>query len=381
MDDASGNRGAHVAVTEFTGEFDGNNDTDAADGGPYSISNLSIDVEGISGDHSTGGNSGNYHIGLFGKLGGGGTIRNLTLKNASVNHDSSATTDPNTPKTARVGAVVGEAVGDVEFVTVSGSVSGNSSNTSYDPNFLPGFHSGSLALGGVVGELSPNEHQHRQRPRQRFHRVRRLQRAVHPGQRGRSSSARSTAARYWPPTPPEPLTRAPPFPARTCTPAGLWAAFTAHSPPTHPRRPPWSTTTPTGAVSASGGSPVAGGLVGRQEGNIKYSYSIGVPSTTSGGGLVGSRGSGATTDSYWDTQTSGITSTGQGTGKTTSQLQTPTGYTGIYANWSQDLDPDTSGTQDAWYFGTTTDYAVHQVRLRGGLHAAPDAADVLVGSI
>ena len=30
--------------------------------------------------------------------------------------------------------------------------------------------------------------------------------------------------------------------------------------------------------------------------------------------------------------------TGQGTAKTTSELQAPTGYTGIYANWNLNLD-------------------------------------------
>ena len=75
----------------------------------------------------------------------------------------------------------------------------------------------------------------------------------------------------------------------------------------------------------------AGGLVGVQDANITASFSTGAPTATgdgtkAAGGLVGNNNSGTTTDSYWDTDTSGITTTGAGTGKTTSELQTPTAY-------------------------------------------------------
>ena len=105
---------------------------------------------------------------------------------------------------------------------------------------------------------------------------------------------------------------------------------------------------------------------------------------------------GSITASYWDTETSEI-AVGAGTddennnrgidprnlqadppefgeteqdgvdGKTTSELQTPTGYMGIYETWddSPDLDLDgDSSTGDAngkdapWYFGTASDYPV-----------------------
>ena len=56
------------------------------------------------------------------------------------------------------------------------------------------------------------------------------------------------------------------------------------------------------------------------------------------------------TNSYWDTQTSGWSSTvGGGTGYTTTQLKAPTGYNGIYSDWNLDLDGD--GTPDRpWRF-------------------------------
>ena len=50
------------------------------------------------------------------------------------------------------------------------------------------------------------------------------------------------------------------------------------------------------------------------------------------------------TASYWDTETSGQTAgVGDGDaagaqGRTTAQLQSPIGYTGIYSTWDEDLD-------------------------------------------
>ena len=117
----------------------------------------------------------------------------------------------------------------------------------------------------------------------------------------------------------------------------------------------------------------AGGLVAHQDGgNITASYSTGAPTmdkdgATTGvterkGGLVGYYTSGTTTDGYWDTGLSGITATGQGTGKTASQLTTPrqygTGATDIYKDWDIDLNSVTTGTQDGWNFGTTSQYPV-----------------------
>ena len=48
------------------------------------------------------------------------------------------------------------------------------------------------------------------------------------------------------------------------------------------------------------------------------------------------------TNSYWDTETSGQSSRAGGTGQTTTELQSPTGYTGIYENWNIDVDRDSS---------------------------------------
>ena len=113
----------------------------------------------------------------------------------------------------------------------------------------------------------------------------------------------------------------------------------------------------TGRVS---GVTEAGGLVGNNQtdGEIQASYATGpVSAASNAGGLVGLN-DGAITHSYWDTQTSGQT-TGSG-GRTTSQLKSPTGYSGIYSNWNLDLDRD--GTADSpWHFGTGSQYPVLSV--------------------
>ena len=117
----------------------------------------------------------------------------------------------------------------------------------------------------------------------------------------------------------------------------------------------------TGLVS---GVTEAGGLVGNNQtdGEISSSYATGrVTGASNAGGLVGLN-DGEVTNSYWDTSTSGHTS-GSG-GRTTSQLQSPTGYSGIYGNWNLDLDGD--DTNDSpWHFGTGSQYPVLSVDVDG----------------
>ena len=118
------------------------------------------------------------------------------------------------------------------------------------------------------------------------------------------------------------------------------------------------------AASVADGSNT-GGLVGSNfVGTIIASYSIGSVSDYDGvggfvevGGLVGSNlaDRGTARDSYWDTQTSGQSESAGGKGKTTSELQSPTGYTGIYENWNVDLDDDGVG-DDLWDFGNASQY-------------------------
>ena len=129
-----------------------------------------------------------------------------------------------------------------------------------------------------------------------------------------------------------------------------------------------------GAVTGTGSWPYVGGLVGLHNGgSIAASYATGWV-TGSGsvvGGLVGRNDGGISSDSYWDTATSGQVTSPGGVGKTTAELQTPTGYTGIYASWNLDLDNSdgdgdaTNGGDDPWDFGTASDYPVVRLDFDG----------------
>ena len=115
------------------------------------------------------------------------------------------------------------------------------------------------------------------------------------------------------------------------------------------------------------GASLTGGLVGyRYDGSVTNSYATGRVNRSSGtatsiGGLIGDSravASGTVSNSYWDTSTSGQSTSAGGSGvvgKTTRQLQTPTGYTGIYANWNTNLDGVT-GNDDPWAFGNKMQY-------------------------
>ena len=122
---------------------------------------------------------------------------------------------------------------------------------------------------------------------------------------------------------------------------------------------PDNTFTSSYATGSVTGSSRVGGLVGQvhSRSTITGSYAIGsVTASSNVGGLVGNiYASGVVISaSYWDTQTTGQTSSGgseDSAGKTTAELQTPTSASGIYATW----DPD------VWDFGTSSQYPVLKV--------------------
>ena len=96
----------------------------------------------------------------------------------------------------------------------------------------------------------------------------------------------------------------------------------------------------------SGGN-ITGGLVGLLNSVclVENCLCVGnVSSTSSVNGLVGiGLGNAAVTNSYFDSDVSGLTGTGA---KTTSELQTPTNNEGIYDDWSNDI----------WDFGSEEEY-------------------------
>ncbi len=99
----------------------------------------------------------------------------------------------------------------------------------------------------------------------------------------------------------------------------------------------YSTGTATVTVTASSKSPpFVGGLVGRASGTIMNCYSTGAATCSSNlsaiaGGLVGYKYSCTITNSFWDTQTSGLANSDGGTGKTTAQMKTLSTFTS--AGW------------------------------------------------
>ena len=141
----------------------------------------------------------------------------------------------------------------------------------------------------------------------------------------------------------------------------------------------------TGTVTGTGWR--IGGLVGYNwSSSVTNSYATGRIAGTGEnvGGLVGnSSGRGSVTNSYWDTQTSGLTISGGGEGKTTAELQLPTTTTGIYSNWSNtDWDFGTSSQypilkkSDGTLLSPTLRYGLSQLRLAKG-HLSPDFISII----
>ena len=114
----------------------------------------------------------------------------------------------------------------------------------------------------------------------------------------------------------------------------------------------------TGRVAVNGGNSQAGGLAGSNRGAITASYARGrvafAGAGSVGGGLAGVS-YGPIIASYWDTATSGQTASAGGRGQSSRELQSPTGYSGIYANWNLNLD-GTAGGDSPWDFGGDGQY-------------------------
>jgi hypothetical protein len=107
----------------------------------------------------------------------------------------------------------------------------------------------------------------------------------------------------------------------------------------------------TGSVT---GNARVGGLVGKNDGTIEKSYSTGnVNSTAGGGGLVGDN-SGSVDESFWDTQTSGQTTSNDGTPKTTTDMQKFATFLG--ADWDiiEVANRDTRDDSEIWNIADET---------------------------
>ena len=120
------------------------------------------------------------------------------------------------------------------------------------------------------------------------------------------------------------------------------------------------------AAGSVSGNRNAGGLVGWNAGIISAGYAAGsVTGTNRVGGLVGGN-SGIINNIYWDTGATGQSTSAGGIGKTTRELQSLTGYAGIFAAWNANLD-GIAGNDDPWDFGANRQYPALQY---GGLEPA-----------
>ena len=243
------------------------------------------------------------YIGLFGAVGPGGLIRNLILEDGNINGRD------------RVGALAGRVFGTISNSSATGAVTGAGRDMgglvgrlegTVEASYAAGQVEGTRIVGGLVGYL---------------HKDGRISRSY------ATASVTSTGGDA----------------------GGLAGVLSGRAEATYA----------TGSVTAAG---TAGGLVGALRGTVEASYSTGEVQSGEGnvGGLVGLvRGARAITNGYWDTETSSRATSAGGTGKTTAELQTPAGYSGIYANWNLDLDSD-GNADDPWDFGTTGQYPALQ---------------------
>lgn len=99
------------------------------------------------------------------------------------------------------------------------------------------------------------------------------------------------------------------------------------------------------------GSSAVGGVMGRVLQNKTkntncFSTAEIISGGNAGGAYGGTQNNGVISGVYWDKQTSGWATSVGGVGYNTSDLQTPTSATGIYANWDPLI----------WDFGTSSEY-------------------------
>jgi len=84
------------------------------------------------------------------------------------------------------------------------------------------------------------------------------------------------------------------------------------------------------------GNDSVGGLVGTSKGYENYCYSIGsVTGSSNVGGLIGANESGYNVSSYYNIETSGQSTSGGGSGRTTAEMTTyPYDLSNVYTNWN-----------------------------------------------
>ena len=305
----------------FSGVFEGNGHT---------ISGLFINSDDVTQSTATGyrrvNGRGSYaesrsiHLGLFEELARGGVIRNIGLADASVTRTfpclhSVDTTVSDLCDKGRVGGLVGVSAGTIRGSWVTGKVSNNITLGLGTSNTAP------AVVGGLVGQAHSSS-------------------VI-----ATSFASADVSASVDPPTS-APGTRVGGLVGINA--GAITAAYatgTARSSGDAPR------------PLSLGPSEVVGGLVAHNSGSITASYVSGSVSGGSNHPLVRTAvRSSRVYHSYWDSDLEyGWRADAGGVGKTTAELQAPTDYTGIYANWNVDIDGDGSA-DDPWSFGTSSEY-------------------------
>jgi hypothetical protein len=94
---------------------------------------------------------------------------------------------------------------------------------------------------------------------------------------------------------------------------------------------------------------LVGGLLGQNRGTVSRSYSAGVVTGDMDvGGLVGRNYDGTVSNSFWDTETSGQSTSDGGTGKITSEMWDIVTFSGGMWNIVEVTDPDTRNPSYVW---------------------------------
>jgi len=110
------------------------------------------------------------------------------------------------------------------------------------------------------------------------------------------------------------------------------------------------------STSTVSGRMTVGGLMGSNYGSVTTSYSTGtVSGGTRVGGLMGGNyyGDAIVTSSFWDVETSGQSSSAEGTGKVTAEMQIASTF--LESNWDL-IDETDNGTEDIWWILDGQDY-------------------------
>jgi hypothetical protein len=111
----------------------------------------------------------------------------------------------------------------------------------------------------------------------------------------------------------------------------------------------------TGSVT---GEAKTGGLMGINWGTVSNSYSTGsVTGNDYTGGLVGVNTEGTVSNSFWDTETSGLSTSAGGTGKTTAQMQNIATFSGASWDIFAVVNPSERNPEYIWNIVNNETYA------------------------